>query len=96
MVEPAIISLILALSILFLAAFIKATLGFGESLVAIPLLTMVVGVQIAAPLVSLIAATVTLLILVRSWTHIDLGATWRLTCPSSTCLTSRQKNRAVR
>lgn len=70
---------ILALLILFAAAFIKATLGFGESLFAIPLLTMVVGVQIATPLISLIAATVTLFMMVQGWQKIDLGATWRLT-----------------
>jgi uncharacterized membrane protein YfcA len=65
-------------AILFLAALTKATLGFGESLLAIPLLTMVVGVQTAAPLVSLLAATVTLLLLVRNRQQIDLTATWRL------------------
>lgn len=66
------------LAILFLAALTKATLGFGESLLAIPLLTLVIGVQSAAPLVSLIAATVTLLLLVRNWQQIDFGATGRL------------------
>lgn len=66
------------LAILFLAALTKATLGFGESLLAIPLLTLVIGVQTAAPLISLIAATVTLLLLVRNWQQIDFGATWRL------------------
>lgn len=66
------------LTILFLAALIKATLGFGESLLAIPLLTFVLGIQVAAPLISLIAATVTLLLLVRNWQAIDLTATWRL------------------
>lgn len=40
---------------------------------------MVIGVQMATPLVSLIAATVTLFIMARSWTQIDFGATWRLT-----------------
>ncbi|MCB0123458.1 MAG: sulfite exporter TauE/SafE family protein, partial [Caldilineaceae bacterium] len=65
-------------AILFLAALTKATLGFGESLLAIPLLTLVVGVQTAAPLVSLLAATVTLLLLVRNWQRIDFGATGRL------------------
>lgn len=65
-------------AILFLAALTKATLGFGESLLAIPLLTMIVGIQTAAPLVSLIAATVTLLLLVRNWQQIDMKATWRL------------------
>ena len=66
------------LFILFVAATIKSTLGFGESLVAIPLLTMVVGIQTAAPLVSLIAATVTLFILVQDWQQVEARATGRL------------------
>jgi uncharacterized membrane protein YfcA len=70
--------LVLTLIILFLAALTKATLGFGESLLAIPLLTLVVGVQTATPLVSLLAATVTLLMLTRNWRQIDLTATWQL------------------
>ena len=79
LLELSILTITVTLLILFLAAFIKAVLGFGESLVAIPLLTLVIGVQAATPLVSLIAATVTLLIMTRSWQKIDLGATWRLT-----------------
>lgn len=73
--------LIIALTffILFTGAFIKATLGFGESLFAIPLLTMVVGVQVATPLMSLIAATVTLFLLLQGWQKIDFSATWRMT-----------------
>ncbi|MEZ4860764.1 MAG: sulfite exporter TauE/SafE family protein [Caldilineaceae bacterium] len=70
--------LVLTLAILFLAALVKAVLGFGESLLAIPLLTLVLGVQTATPLVSLLAATVTLLILLRNWQQLDLSATWRL------------------
>lgn len=66
------------LAILFLAALTKATLGFGESLLAIPLLTLIVGIQTAAPLVSLLAATVTFFMLVRNWQQLDLTATWRL------------------
>lgn len=70
--------LLTTLLILFGAALVKATLGFGESLLAIPLLTLVLGVQTATPLVSLLAATVTLLMLLRNWQQIDLAATWRL------------------
>jgi len=66
------------LAILFLAALTKATLGFGESLLAIPLLTLLIGLQTAVPLVTLIAATVTLLLLVRNWQQIDLTAMGRL------------------
>jgi uncharacterized protein len=70
--------LLIALTILFFAALTKATLGFGESLLAIPLLSLVLGVQTATPLVSLLAATVTLLMLAHNWRQIDLATTWRL------------------
>ncbi len=71
--------LLLILAILFLATFIKSVLGFGESLLAIPLLTMVVGIQLAATLVSLIVAGVTVLMILRNWRTIDIRATWQLT-----------------
>lgn len=72
------LGLLATLAILFLAALVKAILGFGESLLAIPLLTLVLGIQTASPLVSLLAATVTLLMLIRHWQQVDLAATWRL------------------
>ena len=70
--------LVLIATIIFLAALIKATLGFGESLLAMPLLTLVLGLPTATPLVGLVAATLTLLMLGSSWRKIDLRATWRL------------------
>ena len=69
---------VLTLAILFLAAFTKATLGFGESLLTIPMLTLVLGVQTAVPLVSLIAGTITLLMLVRGWQQMNVALVWRL------------------
>jgi uncharacterized membrane protein YfcA len=70
--------LLLALSVIFMAALIKATLGFGESLLAMPLLTLVLGLSTATPLVGLVAATLTVLMLGSSWRKIDLRSTWRL------------------
>jgi uncharacterized membrane protein YfcA len=70
--------LILASGVIFLAALIKATLGFGESLLAMPLLTLMLGLPTATPLVGLVAATLTLLMLGSSWRKIDLRSTWRL------------------
>jgi uncharacterized membrane protein YfcA len=69
---------VVCLAILFVAALTKATLGFGESLLAIPSLTLFLGVQVAAPLVSLVAASVTLMMIVKSWREIELRTTWRL------------------
>ena len=68
----------LTLVILFVAGLIKATLGFGESLFAIPLLTLVLGIQVAAPLSSLLAALITLMILIKGWQQIDFRASWQL------------------
>jgi uncharacterized membrane protein YfcA len=64
--------------ILFVAAFIKAVLGFGESLLAMPLLTLLVGIKTATPLVGLVAAGLTLLLLYKGWHKIDFRAAWRV------------------
>src|SRR5690348_11778798 len=69
---------VLASTVIFLAALIKATLGFGESLLAMPLLTLVLGLSTATPLVGLLATTLTLLMLGSSWRKIDLRSTWQL------------------
>lgn len=65
--------------ILFGATLIKAVLGFGESLVAIPLLTLVIGLQVAAPLISIIVALVTVMMMIRNWQNIDVRVIWKLT-----------------
>ena len=69
----------LVLGILFVAIVIKSILGFGESLFAVPLLTLVIGVKVAVPLISVIVAGVTLLMVWRNWRTIDFRAIWRLT-----------------
>lgn len=51
--------------VMFLAAVLRAFLGFGDAVVAMPLLTLVVGVRIAAPLVGLVAVTLAAVLLVR-------------------------------
>jgi uncharacterized protein len=71
-------SLVLISLVIFLAALIKATLGFGESLLAMPLLTLMIGLPTATPLVALVATTLTVLMLGSSWRKIDLRSTWRL------------------
>ena len=52
--------ILLTLAIIFVAALTKATLGFGESLLAIPLLTFIVGIQVATPLSALMAGLITI------------------------------------
>lgn len=65
--------------VLFFAAFTKSILGFGEALVAVPLLALALDIQIASPVSMLMAASVTLMMVFRYWRSIDLQAIWRLT-----------------
>jgi uncharacterized protein len=71
-------TLIVVMAILFLAGLAKSTLGFGESLLAMPLLTLAVGIQIATPLTALVMTTLTTTMLLRSWQRMDLRAAWRV------------------
>jgi len=66
------------LAVLFLTGLIKAVLGFGESLVTMPLLTLLVGVQVASPLLALVVTTLTTLMLLQSWQQVDVRSSWRV------------------
>lgn len=68
----------ITLLILFVSALTKATLGFGESILAIPLLTLVLGLQVAVPLMALLAAAITVMLLLNGWQQVNFQATWRL------------------
>jgi len=64
--------------IIFAAIVISTTFGFGAALVAMPLLTTLLGLQTSAPLFSLVASTSLIGIVLLSWKRIVLGAAWRL------------------
>lgn len=68
----------ITLIVLFAAAFTKSVLGFGEALIAVPLLTLALGVQTAAPVSVLMASAVTLVMLIKNWRAINFQAIWRL------------------
>ena len=60
--------------VLFAATLIRSTLGFGEALVAVPLLALVIPVEVAAPVAAMVSVTVALVVLVEDWRHVDLRA----------------------
>jgi hypothetical protein len=62
------------LTILFCSTFVRSSLGFGDALVAMPLMTMLVGLKTATPTVALVAVTIAMTILVRNWRIADLKA----------------------
>src|SRR4051794_11789221 len=66
------------LAVLFLATLIRSTFGFGEALVAVPLLALVIPVEVAAPVAVLVSVTVAGLVLIRDWRHVHPGGAGRL------------------
>ena len=78
-VEPLTITV---LATVFLSTFTRATFGFGDALIAMPLLAMSIGMQVATPLVALIASTIALTILTKSWRSVDVQSAWRLVVSS--------------
>jgi uncharacterized membrane protein YfcA len=66
------------LAILFLATLIRSAFGFGEALVAVPLLALLIPVEVAAPLAVLVSITVALVILLQDWHRVYLRSAWRL------------------
>ena len=77
-------SYLLIYVILFVSTFIHSTLGFGQALIAMPLLAMIVELKSATPLVAFVLMTIAAVILLRNWRVVDLSAVWRLVL--SSCL----------
>jgi len=67
--------LLYVLSIIFLATLIRSAFGFGEALVAVPLLAFCIPLGVAAPLAVLVSITVAAIVVVQDWKHIHLFST---------------------
>jgi uncharacterized membrane protein YfcA len=57
----------LVIAILVVATLIRAILGFGEALIAVPLLALVMPVEQAAPVAVLVSITIAFIILLKDW-----------------------------
>lgn len=60
-------TLVIVLVVIFLATVIRSAFGFGEALVAVPLLALVIPVEVAAPLAVLVSISVAIVILIQDW-----------------------------
>jgi hypothetical protein len=67
------------LAVLFLATFVRSAFGFGEALIAVPLLALIMPVEVAAPVAVLISVTVAIVVLAQDWRHVHVrSAGWLL------------------
>ncbi len=66
------------LAVIFLATVIRSAFGFGEALVAVPLLALIIPVEVAAPLAVLVSVTVAGIVLSQDWREVHADSAWRL------------------
>jgi hypothetical protein len=64
--------------ILFICTFIRSAVGFGDALLAMPLLGMVMSLKIASPVVAFAGFIISLMILLFDRKVVDFKSTWRL------------------
>ena len=69
-------------SILSLATLVRSIFGFGEALVAMPLLVNIVDFKTATPLIAMVACTISVAIIIFDLQNIQLNSAWHLAVSS--------------
>ncbi len=59
---------------MFLATVIRSAFGFGEALIAVPLLALVLPVEVAAPVAVLVSITVAAVVVAQDWREVHFGS----------------------
>jgi len=70
--------LITIVGIIFITTLVRSTFGFGDALIAMPLLAFFIDLKIATPLIALIAFFIAISILIRNWQKVEFASAWRL------------------
>jgi len=70
------------LIVVFVATLIRSTFGFGEGLIAVPLLALSIPIEVAAPVVVLLSVTIAAVVIVQDWRKIHIRSTGRLLAPT--------------
>ncbi len=64
-------------AVMFIATAFRTTFGFGEALIAVPLLALIIPIQIAAPVAVLTSILIAGFVVWRDWQHIHFkSAAW--------------------
>lgn len=69
---------ILVLLIVFGASLYRSTFGFGDALIAMPLLALFINIKTATPIVAFIGFASSVFILSRNWQKLDMRHIWKL------------------
>ncbi len=65
-------------AVICFATFIRSAFGFGEALIAVPLLALVIPVGVAAPVAVLVSITVAAIVVAEDWRAIHVPSAMRL------------------
>jgi hypothetical protein len=66
------------LVVVFVATLIRSAFGFGEALIAVPLLALLLPVEVVAPLAVLLSVTVAAVVILEDWRRVHFSSAWRL------------------
>jgi uncharacterized membrane protein YfcA len=65
------------LGVVFVATLFRSALGFGEALIAVPLLVLFIPLKVAAPVAVLVSITIAAVVVVQDWRKIHVrSAGW--------------------
>ena len=70
--------IIILLCIVFVSTLTRSTFGFGDALIAMPLLALFIDLKVATPLIALIAFFIAIAILIKNWQKVEFKSAWRL------------------
>jgi len=63
------------LLVVFVATLFRSAFGFGEALIAVPLLALFIPLKVAAPLAVLVSITIAVVVVAQDWRKIHLRST---------------------
>jgi uncharacterized membrane protein YfcA len=63
------------LLVVFVATLFRSAFGFGEALIAVPLLALFIPLKVAAPLAVLVSITIAAMVVAQDWRKIHLRST---------------------
>jgi uncharacterized membrane protein YfcA len=74
--------IVAVIAVIFVATLIRSAFGFGEALVSVPLLALLISAKVAVPLAVLFSITVAGIVVIQDWHKIHLDSAWRLILPT--------------
>ena len=60
------------LIVVFVATLFRSAFGFGEALIAVPLLALFIALKVAAPLAVLVSITIAAMVVAQDWRKIHM------------------------